>query len=178
MVRREADLIRAVGRIFADQVEGVWDLIDDILQHPDEVRPFVTSGASGVASFLAVHSFDFAAARRWQDWARDYHERTVGPFSVMYGHCMAGVAAYEVLEVGEAERKFRTALDLARQTGAHSYAARLAGALLGSLLYDMGDVDTAEELLDRSNELGSEGGHRRYPARDLRGGLPDQGASR
>lgn len=158
MVRREADLIRAVGRIFADQVEGVWDLIDDILQHPDEVRPFVTSGASGVASFLAVHSFDFAAARRWQDWARDYHERTVGPFSVMYGHCMAGVAAYEVLEVGEAERKFRTALDLARQTGAHSYAARLAGALLGSLLYDMGDVDTAEELLDRSNELGPEGG--------------------
>lgn len=108
----------------------MWDLIDDILQHPDEVRPFVTSGASGVASFLAVHSFDFAAARRWQDWARDYHERTVGPFSVMYGHCMAGVAAYEVLEVGEAERKFRTALDLARQTGAHSYAARLAGALL------------------------------------------------
>ena len=87
-----------------------------------------------------------------------YHERTLGPFSVMYGYCMAGVAAYEVLDVREAESKFRTALELARLTGMHSHAARLAGALLGSLLYDKGDVDAAEELLDRSNELGAEGG--------------------
>ncbi|MFV9452451.1 hypothetical protein ACNJ7E_03125 [Rhodococcus sp. NM-2] len=154
-IRREADLIQAVGRVFADQVEGVQDLIDDILQHPDEVRPFVASGASDVASFLAVHSFDFATARRWQEWAGNW---TVGPFSVMYGYCMAGVAAYEILDIREAESKFRTALELAILTGVHSHAARLAGALLGSLLYEKGDVDAAEELLDRSNELGSEGG--------------------
>ncbi|QZS52631.1 serine/threonine-protein kinase [Rhodococcus opacus] len=154
----EANLVRAVELAFSDRTEGAEELVDDLLQRPDDVRPFVASGASDVAAFLAVQSFDFAAARRWQSWAGKYHEQTAGPFSVMYGHCMAGIAAYEVLDVAEAEESFRTALSLARRTGLHSHAARLAGALLGSLLYDKGDVDTAEEFLDHANELGAEGG--------------------
>ncbi|MFC9355178.1 hypothetical protein ACFTZB_01155 [Rhodococcus sp. NPDC057014] len=71
---------------------------------------------------------------------------------------MAGIAAYELLDVADAEESFRTALTLGRRTGLHSHAARLAGALLGSLLYDKGDVNTAEQLLDHANELGAEGG--------------------
>jgi serine/threonine-protein kinase PknK len=40
----------------------------------------------------------------------------------------------------------------------HSYAARLAGALLGELLYETGELAEASRLLDESYELGSEGG--------------------
>jgi len=43
-------------------------------------------------------------------------------------------------------------------TGYHSLAARLAAALLGDLLYEKGEIEEAERLLDESCELGSESG--------------------
>ena len=42
--------------------------------------------------------------------------------------------------------------------GPHSHAARLAGALLGELLYETGELAEAMRLLDESYQLGSEGG--------------------
>ena len=42
--------------------------------------------------------------------------------------------------------------------GSHSHAARLAGALLGELLYEAGELDEATRLLEMSYGLGSEGG--------------------
>jgi serine/threonine-protein kinase PknK len=41
--------------------------------------------------------------------------------------------------------------------GPHSHAARLAGALLGELLYETGELAEAMRLLDESYQLGSEG---------------------
>jgi serine/threonine-protein kinase PknK len=41
--------------------------------------------------------------------------------------------------------------------GPHSHAARLAGALLGELLYQTGELAEAMRLLDESYQLGSEG---------------------
>ncbi|WP_368680256.1 protein kinase (plasmid) [Rhodococcus opacus] len=158
VLRREADFVQAVGKVFADQIDGVDGLIGECIRYPDSVRPFVASGAGGIASFVAIHRFDFEAARRWQDWAETYHQQTTGPFSIIYGYCLAGLAAYEQLDVRAAEDLFRTALDLADTSGMHGYAARLAGALLGALLYKRGDIDGAERLLDRSIELGPEGG--------------------
>ena len=77
----------------------------------------------------------------------------------MYGHCLAGIAANEQLDVAEAERCFREALQVAKRSGdTHSHAARLACALLGELLYERGEVDEADRLLDESYQLGAEGG--------------------
>ena len=42
--------------------------------------------------------------------------------------------------------------------GSHSHAARLAGALLGELLYEAGELDEATRLLEMSYGLGPEGG--------------------
>ena len=44
-----------------------------------------------------------------------------------------------------------------RSGGTHSDAARVAGALLGELLYERGEVDEAERLLDESYQPGSQG---------------------
>jgi ATP/maltotriose-dependent transcriptional regulator MalT len=46
--------------------------------------------------------------------------------------------------------------------GPHSHAARLAGALLGELLYESGELAEAIRLLDESYQLGSEGGEVDY----------------
>ncbi|PTR38963.1 serine/threonine-protein kinase PknK [Rhodococcus sp. OK611] len=155
----EADVVRAVLMVFADQVSGVDELVAPSLSRPDTLRPWVVSVAANVASFLALHRFDFDAARRLQHWAGTYHHRTGGPFSVMYGHCCLGLVSDAQLDLDQAEDSFLTARRLAVEAGGtHSHAARLGGALLGQLLYERGRIEEAERLLDESSELGSGGG--------------------
>jgi len=155
----EADVIRATLRCSADQIDGIDELVAECLSTPETVPPWVVNVAANVASVLEIYRFDFDAARRWQEWAYPYHQRTSGPFAVLYGQCLAGIASNEELDVDEAERRFREALRLAKQCGGTgSHAARLACALLGELLYERGDVDEAERLIAESCQLGSEGG--------------------
>jgi serine/threonine-protein kinase PknK len=143
----EADFVRAVDRVFADRIDGVDELIAGCRAAADTVRPFLDSSVAGLASFVAVHSFDFDAVRRWQDWATAYHERAGGPFSVMYSYCMAGIASHEQPAVARAEDEFRHVLRLGRESGLHRYPARLAGVLLGALLYEKGALGDAERVV-------------------------------
>lgn len=155
----EASLIRGVAAAFEDRIDGVDQRVSDCLVRQDTLRPFVLSVAADLASFEAIYHFDFDAARRWQDWAAPFHARTIGPLVPMYGYCFAGIAAKEQLDIEAAESYFRQALKLAqRSSGRRSYATRLAGAVLGDLLYEQGHMDEAERLLDESYQLGSEGG--------------------
>ena len=158
-MRTEADVFRAVVECYTDRTAGVDELVTECLSRPETVPPWVVAAAANVASFLEMYRFDFDAARRWQDWAYPYHQQSSGPFSMMYGHCLAGIAANEQLDVAEAERRFREALQVAKRSGGtQSHATRLACALLGELLYERGDVGEAERLLDESYQLGAEGG--------------------
>src|SRR6185503_17470560 len=129
------------------------------LSRPESMPPWLVSVAANAATVIEIYRFDFDAARRWQEWASPYQQQTNGPFATVYGHCLAGIAAKEELDIAEAERRFREALRAAKQCGgAHSHAARLACGLLGELMYERGDVDEAERLIEESCHLGSEGG--------------------
>ncbi|MFE7420127.1 protein kinase [Rhodococcus sp. NPDC057529] len=155
----EVSLVRGVSELFSDHVVGLDERIAECLARPDTLRPFVVSAAANVAAFQAIYTFDFTGARRWQEWATPYHERTTGPFSVMYGACFSGIAAMEQLDTAAAHDAFRAAQQLARQIGGHSsHAVRLAGAILADLMYEQGHIEDAEQLLDESYKLGSEGG--------------------
>ncbi|TQC46665.1 hypothetical protein EEB14_24990 [Rhodococcus sp. WS4] len=158
-LQAEADVVKAVVACRADRVEGVDELLAAALSRPDTLRPFVVSIAADVATFAAIYRFDFAEALRRQQWAAPYHARNIGPYGVMHGHCFVGIVANERLDVREAQDSFRKALRVARRSGgSHSFAARLAGALLGELLYEQGRLDEAERLLDESCKLGAGGG--------------------
>lgn len=123
------------------------------------LRPWVLCGAADVASFHAIHRFDFDEALRWQKWALPVHQRSSGPFSVICGYCMAGVAAREQLDLPAAEASFRHAMEVQRKLRMGlGYGTRLTAALLGDLLYDQGHLADADRLLDRSHTLGAEGG--------------------
>jgi ATP/maltotriose-dependent transcriptional regulator MalT len=155
----EASLVYAVADLFADRIHNLREAASKVLARPESLRPFVAASAANVASFEALHRFEFTSARSWLEQGMPYHERTTGPFAVMYGYCFAGMAAREQLDVVAAENLFRTAQQLAyRMGGAHSYSARLAGVVLGELLYERGELDEAEHLIDESYQLGSEGG--------------------
>ncbi|APA97193.1 Non-specific serine/threonine protein kinase [Nocardia seriolae] len=131
-------------------------LAPELVAARDSVRPFMAHGLAVGAMISALYRFDYAEVHRWHRWIEPFRDRVRGPFGAMYCDCVAGSAAYEQLEIGMAETRFRTALAGALQTGGGSQATRLASALLGELLYEKGQFIEAEELL--AGGIGLEGG--------------------
>ncbi|MGB7871610.1 MAG: serine/threonine-protein kinase PknK, partial [Mycobacterium sp.] len=101
--------------------------------------------------------FDFDAVHRLLAWAAPYQEM-LGPFATVYARCFGGIAARYRLDIPAALKNFREGYEMGATVGPHSHAARLAGALLGELLYETGELTEAMRLLDESYQLGSEGG--------------------
>ncbi|HVQ49288.1 MAG TPA: protein kinase [Mycobacterium sp.] len=156
-LRAEADVVRGVAEIHADRVDGVDALVAEAMSRPDTLHPRVAGVAGNVAAFAAIYRFDFDDAHRLLEWAAPYQEM-MGPFASVYGRCYGGIAARYQLDVELALTCFREAYELGARVGPHSHAARLAGALLGQVLYETGEFTEAVRLLDESYQLGSEGG--------------------
>jgi ATP/maltotriose-dependent transcriptional regulator MalT len=159
-LRAEMDLIRAVIAAFRDRVDASSDAaVAACVNRADTLRPFILCRAADLASFCALRVLDFDDALRWQRWGRQYHQRIAGTLSVSYGYCFAALAANEQLDVAGAEAHLHHARRIALlPSGRPTYVAKLAGALLGELLYERGQLDEAETLLDDAYELGAEGG--------------------
>ncbi|MEV0544531.1 protein kinase domain-containing protein [Nocardia salmonicida] len=157
-LRAEADVAISVREMFADRVAELEGLISEALARPDTFPARVPGVAANIATYAAIHRFDFDEARRRQLWAAPYHEAT-GPFLAMYGRCFAGLAAKEQLDIEGAADMFTDAVATASATmGPASHATRLACAVLGELRYETGDLDAAADLLAPSRELSAEGG--------------------
>ncbi|MGO4647563.1 protein kinase [Nocardia sp. 2YAB30] len=155
---READLIDCVERAFADRLQGADAAVTDCLAHTDTLGPWVLCAAANLAAFSAICRFDYDRSREWHEWAAPYQQQTRSSFDLMYSHSLVGVAAREQLDITAAEHSFRTALQVATTySGPKSYAARLAGALLGELLYERDELAEAEHYLDEAGRLGIEG---------------------
>jgi ATP/maltotriose-dependent transcriptional regulator MalT len=159
-LRAEMNLIRAVITAFQDRIEpSTSAAVADCVDRADTLRPFILCRAADLASFRALRVLDFDDALRWQRWARQYHQQISGTLSVSYGYCFAALAANEQLDVAGAEAHLRHAVRIALSpSGRPTYVAKLAGSLLGELLYERGQLDEAEALLDDAYELGAEGG--------------------
>jgi serine/threonine-protein kinase PknK len=153
----EADVVRAVAETYSDRVEAVADLVAEAMSRPETLRPVLPQAAATVSAFAAIHRFDYQAAHRLLAFAEPYHE-LVGTVGAVYARCWAGIGARYQLDIPLALHSFRQAFEIGSAAGPHSHAARLAGALLGELLYEMGELAEAADLLDDSYQLGSEGG--------------------
>jgi ATP/maltotriose-dependent transcriptional regulator MalT len=156
-IRAEADVVRGVAEMLADRVDGVDALVAEAMSRPDTLHPRVAGVAGNVAAFAAIYRFEFDDARRLLEWAAPYQEM-MGPFASVYARCYGGIAARYQLDIELALTCFREAYELGARVGPHSHAARLAGALLGQVLYETGEFAEAVRLLDESYQLGSEGG--------------------
>jgi len=155
----ESLVVQSCIDMYGDNVSRVHELDEKCFAHADRLRPWIVSVAANLSTFKKIHDGDYDLALKQQGWANTFHDQTSGPFSNVYGHCFAGLAAYALLDLQEVEHQFSLAVDLGRShAGRHSHAARLAGAMMGQLLYERGALDKAERLLEETHELGSEGG--------------------
>jgi ATP/maltotriose-dependent transcriptional regulator MalT len=153
----EANVVRAVAESFADRTADIDRLVAEAMSRPDTLHPRVAGVAGNIAAFAAIYRFEFDTAHQTLEWATPYHEM-MGPFASVYAACYDGIAARYQLDIARAQASFRKAFEIGCSVGPHSHAARLAGALLGQLLYETGDLDEAVRLLDESYQLGPEGG--------------------
>jgi serine/threonine-protein kinase PknK len=145
--------------MYGDKVNHVDELDEKCFAQSKLLRPWIVSVGANVSTFKKIHDGQYALALEQQRWAATFHGLTSGPFSGVYGHCFAGLAAYALLDLARVEQHFTAAVELGRrQAGRYSHAARLAGAMMGQLLYERGELDKAEKLLEETHELGSEGG--------------------
>ncbi|OBH00091.1 serine/threonine-protein kinase [Mycobacterium sp. E3247] len=153
----EARVVRAVAEIYADRIEGLEDMLAEVMSRAHELRPVLPQAAAIALAFAAIHRFDLSAAQRLLEWAEPFNEQ-VGAVGAVYARSWAGIAARQQLDIPLALRRFRQSFETGTAAGAHSYAARIAGAVLGEMLYETGELDEAAELLEESYHLGPEGG--------------------
>lgn len=155
----EADIVQACVDAYGDRIDRAADLVAPFLRKNAPVRPFLVAVAANIRTFVDIHTFDYDTAQSRQQWANVFHQGARGPFAGVYGRCFAGLAAFAQLDLATAERRYAEARAVAQNAAGHtSHAARLAGALLGRLSYERGDIDTAETLLEECHELGAESG--------------------
>lgn len=155
----EADVVQACIDVYGDRIDRAAELVAPCLADTVTHRPFLVAVSANIQTFVNIHSGELDAAQERQRWANPFHQTAGGPFVGVYGRCFAGLAAFARLDLATAERRYTEARDLAdAAAGPHSHAARLTGALLGRLVYERDDIDTAETLLEQCHELGSESG--------------------
>ncbi|GAY17729.1 LuxR C-terminal-related transcriptional regulator [Mycobacterium sp. shizuoka-1] len=158
-VLAEANVVQACIDVYGDRIDRAADLVAPYLAANVRYRPFLVAVSANISTFVDIHSFAYDSAEARQRWANPFHETAVGPFAGVYGRCFAGLAAFARLDLASAESRYSEALAVAeRLAGQHSHAARLAGALLGRVHYEHGDIDSAETLLEQCHELGAESG--------------------
>ncbi|MFX0578468.1 protein kinase domain-containing protein [Nocardia nepalensis] len=149
-LRAHCELLDAITAMMADRV------VDDELLTavPDEaapLEPWYPAGVAVVSAFAALARCDYVAARTCRERAAAYLENATGPFTETYAYCLSGIAAHEQLDIDAAEYYLRKAYQVAtRGRSSPGMAARLAGALLGELLYERDELDAAEQLLDQA----------------------------
>ncbi|OBH32211.1 LuxR family transcriptional regulator, partial [Mycobacterium sp. E1715] len=155
----EADVVQACTDVYGDRIDRACALVAPYIVDNPPYRPFLVAVSANIRTFVDIHTFAYESAQTRQQWAAAFHETAGGPFAGVYGRCFAGLAAFAQLDLPTAENRYTEALVLAQnEAGPHSHAARLAGALLGRLHYERGEIDTAEGLLEQCHELGAESG--------------------
>ena len=158
-LRAEGGVVRGVADLRSDRLAGIDEHIAPCLARRDSQRPFAVGVAATVATFAAAYRYDLDEVNRIQAWAAPYNERNGDSFNMVHGLCYKGLAHRLMLDIPTAESCFRRALRIAKRSGgSHSYTARLASSALGELLYERGDLDEADRLLEEGYKLGPEGG--------------------
>lgn len=151
-LRAEAAMVASVDGYIVDRFEGMPAEVTEHLDGP--FSPFFASSAANLAAIDALHRFDFPAVEHWQRWAIPYRHGHQGPFIAMQDRCLAGLAAYELLDIARAEEQLETAVEIAHHHGRKTQSSIMAGVLLGVLRYQQGRLAEADELLDASVALG------------------------
>ncbi|WP_019928484.1 AAA family ATPase [Nocardia sp. BMG111209] len=143
--RVEAELVTATEQLHADQLEEPPKLLPGHIDHLP--NPVLALAVAGISAAAALNRFDYAGVRQWHSAAVRY-ARELPAFALVHSNCIAGMAAFEELDIAAAATFLTHAAAVPdADSEAATHAAALAGALLGDLRYAQGRLAEADELL-------------------------------
>ena len=123
----EADVVQACIDVYGDRIDRAEALVRKSLARHRIYRPWIVAVAANIQTFCDIYSMRYRDALERQRWARPFHDRTIGPFSGVYGRCFAGIAAFAQLDLDAAEEHLRGAVVLGPGVGGPPLARRAAG---------------------------------------------------
>ena len=175
----EADVVQACIDVYGDRIDRAETLVRKSLARHRTYRPWIVAVAANIQTFCDIYSMRYRDALERQRWARPFHDRTIGPFSGVYGRCFAGVAAFAQLDLDAAEEHLSGAVVLGPGVGGPPLARRAAGGRAAG----RAALRTRRARRGRAAARGEPGAGRgergrRLHDRDLRRARADQGAPR
>ena len=157
--RIECRVIQACIDMYADLPLAGRDVEEECFAQATDLRPWVVSVLANIVAYRHLRAEQPSLALKVQKWARPFHDKTVGPFSVVYGYLFESLARNAQGHSHDSIETARLALQVARdRAGNLSHAARLAGAVLSFVSWPDGSSDQTESLASACCELGTEGG--------------------
>ena len=145
--------------MYADLPLAGRDVEEECFAQATDLRPWVVSVLANIVAYRHLRAEQPSLALKVQKWARPFHDKTVGPFSVVYGYLFESLARNVQGHSHDSIETARLALQVARdRAGNLSHAARLAGAVLSFVSWPDGSSDQTESLASACCELGTEGG--------------------
>ena len=175
----EADVVQACIDVYGDRIDRAEALVRKSLARHRTYRPWIVAVAANIQTFCDIYSMRYRDALERQRWARPFHDRTIGPFSGVYGRCFAGVAAFAQLDLDAAEEHFSRRGRARPGVGGPPLARRAAGGRAAG----RAALRTRRARRGRAAARGEPGAGRgergrRLHDRDLRRARADQGAPR
>jgi LuxR family transcriptional regulator, maltose regulon positive regulatory protein len=142
----ECEAIRSVVTALRDDSQGALPIAEACVGKSTD--PWTSNVASNVALFGYWKAGDLGSfyATPWLPYSDDEDRRNV--FASVYRRCLQGLVEFQQLRLGEAERLYGDALQLAeRHAGPNTAAAALPASLLARIRYEQGRVDEAEAMV-------------------------------
>jgi LuxR family transcriptional regulator, maltose regulon positive regulatory protein len=152
----ECQAIRSVAIALKDDSERALPLAEDCVNRSRD--PWTANVASNVVRFGHMQAGDLKRfyATPWMPYSPEEDRRNV--FASVYRRCLQGIAELRQIRLSAAEGHYREGLRIAEQyVGPNSVAAALPTSLIARLLYEQGQLDEAEALMNDRLSLISSG---------------------
>lgn len=129
------------------------DCIDTVIEHrtqlhdiPPDAKDLAWTSRANLLAWVYIHEGAYALARQAFD---DAQHRSGAPLSILLGRCMLAASLSRQGKLSEAEQLAREVLRTAEQRGAaFGGMACMAAAVLANVLYEIAEVEAAQELLE------------------------------
>ncbi|MNX31123.1 Serine/threonine-protein kinase PknK [compost metagenome] len=147
--RYELLLLRACLALHLDATEALTAMLPEMEQAPEGADDFTVAGSSTIQGWAYIHLGRYAQARKVLAAGAGGSAR-----QSLIARSLDGLSHVMEGRIVEAERILREVYDEAEQRGpACAGVACTAAALLGDVLYELGEVEAARRLLEPRIEL-------------------------
>lgn len=148
--RADLDLLRCAMALHRDEVDSAAHLLPALENLPENADALLVSTRANLLAWVHLARGEYALAREVLSQRDVQHD---GPVARLTGMCLAGLSHTLEGRMTEAEHLYRQVLDAECEGPAGVQVSNLSAALLGDVLYELGELEAACSLLDPRMDL-------------------------